>query len=173
MEYYIFILLFLNMFNGTFNFNFASTNLQSIDDVFIFDTSQFQSIPSYSSINNIPEIKEEGKIYSKDNNITPKFKIKIDDNLSFKEYNKFNKDQNNSVAPNNQGDKGPRDNKEFKGPKDNNQAENQGHGGKKGYNKFPKKDENVHNNAGNNNMNRKGKKFYPQNHRKSGNRGDK
>ena len=90
-----------------------------------------------------------------------------------KPYNKYNKVQNNSVAPNNQGDKGPRDNKEFKGPKDNNQAENQGHGGKKGYNKFPKKDENVHNNAGNNNMNRKGKKFYPQNHRKSGNRGDK
>jgi hypothetical protein len=78
------------MFNGSFNLNFTSTNLQSIDDIIIYDINQFQSFPSYSSINNIPEIKEEGKIYSKDNNITPKFKIKIDDNLSFTEYNKFN-----------------------------------------------------------------------------------
>ena len=78
------------MFNGSFNLNFTPINLQSIDDVVIYDTNQFQSFPSYSSINNIPEIKEEGKIYSKDNNNTPKFKIKIDDNLWFKEYNKFN-----------------------------------------------------------------------------------
>ena len=97
MEYYIFILLFLNMFNGTFNFNFASTNLQSIDDVFIFDTSQFQSIPSYSSINYIPEIKEQEKIYSKDNNISQKFKITIDDNLAFKEKYNIYKGENESI----------------------------------------------------------------------------
>jgi hypothetical protein len=78
------------MFNGSFNLNFTSTNLQSIDDIIIYDINQFQSFPSYSSINNIPEIKEEGKAYSKDNNISQKFKNKNDENLSFKEYNKFN-----------------------------------------------------------------------------------
>ena len=80
-----FYLLISNMFNGNLYLKFTSTNMQSIDDVFSYDASQFQSIPSYSSINFIPEIKEEGKIYSKDNNISQKFTITIDDNSSFKE----------------------------------------------------------------------------------------
>jgi len=78
------------MFNGNINLNFNSTNLQSIDDLFMCDASLIQSIPSYSSINYFPEIKEEGKMYSKDNNKSVIFKIKNDDSFAFKQNNNYN-----------------------------------------------------------------------------------
>ena len=92
------------MFNDIYNLNFANQDLQSIDDFYNFDINQFQSFPPSSSIIFIPDIKKEGKINSRVNNINiyKKIKEKSDNNFEFKEYNKhkidgINKGENISI----------------------------------------------------------------------------
>ena len=92
------------MFNDIYNLNFANQDLQSIDDFYNFDINQFQSFPPSSSIIFIPDIKKEGKINSRVNNIniSKKIKEKSDNNFEFKEYNKhkidgINKGENISI----------------------------------------------------------------------------
>ena len=92
------------MFNDIYNLNLANQDLQSIDDFYNFDINQFQSFPPSSSIIFIPDIKKEGKINSRVNNINISKKIKEinDNNFEFKEYNKhkivdINKGENLSI----------------------------------------------------------------------------
>jgi len=94
------------MFNGGFNFNFNFTpqNSQTINDLFIYHINQLQRFLSYSLINHIQKIENEGKINLRDNNnsISQKMKIINNDTLEFKENNKYNinyiyKGENQSV----------------------------------------------------------------------------
>ena len=92
------------MFNGAFNFNFTTQNSQTINDLFIYHINQLQRFLSYSLINHIQKIENEGKINLRDNNnsISQKMKIINNDTLEFKEYNKYNinyiyKGENQSV----------------------------------------------------------------------------
>ena len=92
------------MFNGAFNFNFTTQNSQTINDLFIYHINQLQRFLSYSLINHIQNIENEGKINLRDNNnsISQKIKIINNDTLEFKEYNKYNinyiyKGENQSV----------------------------------------------------------------------------
>ena len=80
------------MFNGAYNFNFAIQNSQTINDLFIYHINQLQKFLSYSLFNHIQKIENEGKINLRDNNnsISQKIKIRNNDNLEFKEYNKYN-----------------------------------------------------------------------------------
>ena len=92
------------MFNGAFNFNFTTQNSQTINDLFIYHINQLQRFLSYSLINHIQNIENEGKINLRDNNnsISQKIKIINNDTLEFKENNKYNinyiyKGENQSV----------------------------------------------------------------------------
>ena len=73
------------MFNHDLNMNFNIPSLSDIDVLSIPDTKQFQSFPSFSSMNFI--LDEEGIINSKENIISPQFKTINIDNCKLKENN--------------------------------------------------------------------------------------
>ena len=73
------------MINDDFNLNFNIPNLPNIDDISIPDENQFQSIPSFSSMNFI--IDEKGLINPKENFISPQFKEINIDNYKLKDNN--------------------------------------------------------------------------------------
>ena len=73
------------MINDNLFLNFNIPSLSDIDDILNPDTKQFQSIPSFSSMNFI--LDKEGIINSKENIISPQFKTINIDNCKLKENN--------------------------------------------------------------------------------------